>query len=252
LIKTKYIITISISYLTIFNPWLSSRAYPNNNQTDNQYLIKQANLVYLNAGGKKVYPVDEASQNANFLKFRQQFQAALQRKDLNFLLQHLDNNIKLSFGGHQGKRDFIQLWKLDKNPEKSEVWRTLLELLPLGGKFQDQTRTSFIAPYTFLAEVDDPYNQCIITGQDVSVRSGTSSQSNRLGLLSYDLVKCFYQSNPRKETINGETYPWIAIETTEKIKGYVYGKYIRSPIDYRVNFVRQNGVWKMSFFVAGD
>jgi len=178
---------------------------------------------------------------------------SLERKDLPFLLEHIDDKIKISFGLPSGKNDFLRIWKLKQNPQESEVWTTLLKVLRLGGKFDNQPKTSFTAPYTFFADnIRDSFGEWIIIGQSVKLRETASVQGKILGLLNYDIVKYIGEKNPIKETIDGETYPWIKIETTEKIQGYVYGKYIRSPIDYRVNFVKKNGKWKITFFVAGD
>lgn len=218
--------------------------------------IKDVHIVqapFLNQNGKKVIPRDEAEVNPDFFKFRQQLGQALQKKDLDFVLSHLDDNVKLSFGGLAGKKDFLKMWNLEKNPEKSEMWRTLLDVINLGGRFEDKERNSFTAPYTFLAEeVEDSYQSLIVIGENVTVRKTPSTKGAILGFLSYDVVKRVYESNPPQETINQETHPWIKIETKEGIVGYVYGKYMRSPIDYRVNFVKKDGTWKITFFIAGD
>ena len=92
----------------------------------------------------------------------------------------------------------------------------------------------------------------IIIGENVTVRKTPTLQGEILGFLSYDLVKVVYESSLSKETIDGETHPWIKIKSTEGVIGYVYGKYIRSPIDYRVNFVKKDNTWKIVFFLAGD
>lgn len=216
-----------------------------------QFTISQA--PFLNQKGKKVIPIDQAEVNSDFFTFRQELQKALENKDLDFLLSHLDDNIKLTFGGRYGKQDFIKLWNLSENPENSDVWQTLLEVIKLGGKFADNQRTSFIAPYTFLAEeIEDPFEDMIIIGENITVRKTPSLQGKILGFLSYDVVKVVYGANSPSETINGETHPWIKIKTTEGVTGYVYGKYIRSPIDYRVDFVKTGNTWKMVFFIAGD
>ena len=216
-----------------------------------QLIIAQA--PFLNQKGKKVIPTDQAEVNPDFFQFRQKLRQALEKKDLDFVLSHLDENAKLTFGGRAGQKDFLKIWNLEKNPEKSEMWQTFLDVIDLGGKFQDQERNSFVAPYTFLAEeVEDSFESLIVIGENVTVRKTASVKGPVLGFLSYDVVKRVYESNPPQETINGETHPWMKIETKEGVVGYVYGKYIRSPIDYRANFVKKDGKWKIIFFIAGD
>jgi len=34
--------------------------------------------------------------------------------------------------------------------------------------------------------------------------------------------------------------------------GYVYGRYVRRPLDYRVAFNKIDGAWKLTAFVKGD
>lgn len=48
---------------------------------------------------------------------------------------------------------------------------------------------------------------------------------------------------------------WYQIELLngkKKIKGWVYYKYIYSPVGYRVILAKENGKWLIQTFVAGD
>ncbi|NES65057.1 MAG: SH3 domain-containing protein [Okeania sp. SIO2D1] len=217
--------------------------------------------TYLNEGGIKVYPVDEASKNPDFLKFRQELEQAITNKDLGFLIKHTDENIQL-FGTYQGIDTFMNFWELDKQPQQSKLWKTLEDTIKLGGKFQDNNFNFFIAPYTFFTPgVSDFYSKIIVTDTDVAMRNIPSSKGEILGLLSYDVVSLIpstqsdietRQTTPPVETIDGETYPWLKVQTAEGIQGYVYGKYLRQLLDYRVGFKKKNDTWKMVFFVAGD
>ena len=244
--------TNKVSSFELWNAKLSLEKNHGSLQNNNQR-FKISQLPFLNQEGKKVIPVDQAEVNRDFFNFREKLRKALEDKDLDFLLSHLDENVKLTFGGRYGKKDFIQLWNLAENPENSDVWQVLLDVIELGGRYGDKQRNSFIAPYTFFAEeIEDAFEDMIVIGENVTVRQTSTLQGQILGFLSYDVVKRVYESNLPQETINGETYPWIKIKTTEGVFGYVYGKYIRSPIDYRVNFVKKDNTWKIVFFIAGD
>lgn len=35
-------------------------------------------------------------------------------------------------------------------------------------------------------------------------------------------------------------------------KGYIASRYVRSSVDYRASLSRENGRWRLNFFVAGD
>ena len=124
----------------------------------------------------------------------------------------------------------------------------------MGGAFGND-KTSFTAPI-FFANGDVPANtetyECsTIIGRNVNVRSKPSSKSKVITRLDYCVVRNS-ESKTGSETINGETYPWIAISTLDGVNGYVFGKYVRSIEDYRACFKKKNGVWKMVFFIAGD
>ena len=222
--------------------------YPQTN-ADRKVLVSQT----LKNNENKVFPVDEATRNVDFLKFRQELLTALEQKNLEFLLKHIDENIKVSFGGRHGKEDFIKYWELEQQPQQSQIWKTLEDTLKLGGKFEENNLNSFIAPYTFLSKkIREPYSQLIVTGRDVHLRRSPSLEGEILGVLSYDIVTSLSEANLPKTTINGETHSWVKVKTITGIEGYVYGKYVRSPIDYRANFQKKGEAWKMVFFVAGD
>mgnify|MGYP001569809104 FL=1 len=45
---------------------------------------------------------------------------------------------------------------------------------------------------------------------------------------------------------------WVKIKTQAGLTGYVSRRFIYSPIDYRARVVKQDGKWRLKFFVAGD
>jgi hypothetical protein len=44
----------------------------------------------------------------------------------------------------------------------------------------------------------------------------------------------------------------LKVETLSGKKGFIKAKYVRSPIDYRAIFEKNNGKWKMGAFISGD
>lgn len=208
--------------------------------------------TYLNEGGIKVDPVDEASKNPDFLEFRQELEQAIANKDLAFLIKHTDEDVQL-VGTFKGIDTLIKFWNLDKQPQQSRLWKTLADTIKLGGKFQDNNFNFFIAPYTFFAPAvgNNHFSQVIVTDTDVVMRNIPSSKGEILGLLSYDVLTRILPEHP-VETIDGETHHWVKVQTEEGIQGYVYGKYLRHLLDYRVGFKKKNDTWKIVFFVAAD
>ena len=262
--KNKHALSLNV-YVSKWEEWKNGHGIPQwlivdkHKNNDITYIIKKINkgriAIYLVEN--PFIPMDEADQNPDFKKFRDDLINAIKKKDLKFLLEHTDDKINYSFGGCDEDtiiKGFIKFWKLDENPEKSEIWYELGEVLRLGGAFNDD-KTSFTAPISFAARGYgelDAYEGSVIIGENVNVRSEPSSKSKVIARLSYCVVRSDGQNETGSETINGETYPWVAISTLDGVKGYVFGKYVRSPIDYRACFVKKNGVWKMVFFVNGD
>ena len=203
----------------------------------------------------KLYPVDEAQTDTSFFLFREDLLTAIQNKDIFSLVQHIDENIKCSFGDENGLSGFIKLWQLD-SPSKtssSPVWSTLEQVLNSGGTF-DQDRQLFIAPYLYATFPDkyDSFEYGAITGSGVRLRTEPGLQSQTIKNVSYEIVKLLGPSD-KTETIQGETHPWVQVELLDGTSGYVFGKFVGSPIDFRAGFERQsNDRWKMIFLVAGD
>ena len=95
----------------------------------------------------KLYPVDEASKDLSFKRFRDRLIGAVKKRDKRFLLSILHPKIMNSFGGDGGVREFVEMWKL--NSPDSKVWSELLTVLSMGGSFyqEDGTEDFSGAPY---------------------------------------------------------------------------------------------------------
>ncbi len=200
-------------------------------------------------------PVDEADGNPDFKAFRDRLLVAVREKDLEFLKKHVDQNIHYSFGESGGINGFLKYWNLNSNPEKSGFWSELEEVLKLGGTFDDKEKSSFTAPYVFsrFPGSYDAFEYAAVINKNVSIHAEPRSDSKIVGGLSYTVVKL--EKDPvstTSETTNGENFRWFTIRTLTGTEGYIYGKYLRSPLDYRTRFIKKDGVWKMTFFVAGD
>lgn len=196
-------------------------------------------------------PVDEASLDASFLGFRDDFLASVQSKDLAFLKNHLSPSIRYSFGINKGVNGFFHEWQLDTNPAKSKIWHELDQVLTLGGSF-DKNKAVFTAPYVFSnfpATVDSFENVAVIR-QNVNIHSAPNTNSSVIMGLSYKILR-LADSKLYKSTAAGDSTTWRKVETSAGA-GYIDNEYVRSPIDYRAQFRQENGLWKMILFVAGD
>lgn len=220
----------------------------NEKENDVNYVFKPA----------KLKPVNESKKNTELRNFLQDLLKVVENKDVEGLKGYIDSNIKASFGGDDGISDFIEMWELDIKPEKSMVWQELKNAILLGGTFGDENPNSYYTPYlhTRFPEDYDAFEYAAITGKEVNIRDKPTTKGKLVTQLTYDIVKILQydmEQAKQSQTIGGQTHNWQKIEMSDGKIGYVWGKFCRSPIDYRAGFskVRDEG-WKMTFFVAGD
>jgi len=102
----------------------------------------------------------------------------------------------------------------------------------------------FAAPYIFSnwPEDIDSFEHSVIFGSDVNLRKSPGTDGEVVGRLSYNVVKL----------PNEEPSAWIKVTTLGGQTGYVKSEFVRSSIDYRAGFEKKRGVWKMTYFLAGD
>jgi hypothetical protein len=211
-------------------------------------LITALNIA---AQERRLLPVDEGRQDRSFLSFRGRLLEAVKRRESKSIIAALDTKILNSFGGNGGIEEFVKNWKPD-DPD-SRLWDEMFEVLSLGGTFTDKSRREFCAPYVFTRFPDDldPFEYSAIIGDNVSVLAEPHDSAPIIGRLSYNIVKFDYEGSVADKNIeNG--FSWVKIVTPDGRPGYVSGKQIRNPGDYRICFKRQRGVWKITTFVAGD
>lgn len=198
-------------------------------------------------------PKDEANRDEEFLAFRTQLLAAIEARDLPFLLAHIDENVKCSFGGCAGIAAFKTEWKLDTNPQESKLWGELKRVLSLGGTFK---RDVFTAPWTFseFPSEFDASKFAVVTGRSVNIRQRPRSNAAPMGKVTYLVVRDLQHEETKEivEVIGNDSYTWQKIGLPDGSAGYVYGKFFRKPLDYRAAFKPIDDVWKLTMFVAGD
>jgi hypothetical protein len=190
----------------------------------------------------QLLPVDEAPRRPDFLAFRQELQAIVERRDVPALLKVLDPNIKVSFGGGDGIDGFKKKWKLDSN--QSDVWNELGWVLAHGGTFEETD--AFRAPYVYSRwpEKFDPFEHVAVVGSQVRIRSAAAKDAPIIETLTYAIVQLDLESDSQGQ--------WTAIKLTNGRAGFVASQLLRSPVDYRAFFNRVDGRWRMTAFVAGD
>jgi len=203
-----------------------------------------------------VKPVDSAKSDPSFLAFRAKLIAAAERKDATAILAIVDPRIKNGFGGNDGIANFKKRWKITN--KNSEFWKEFLLVVKNGGNFSKEGNAKmFVAPYTFSdwPEDLDVFEYFVIFGNNVNLRDKPSTDGKVIGSLSYNIVKIDGERSTTKRTGPGEfdlVPDWHKVKTLSGKEGFVKEEYVRSGIDFRAGFEKKRGVWKMTFFLAGD
>ena len=200
-----------------------------------------------------VKPVDEASQEASFVAFRTRLIAAAERKDAKFILSIVDPKISNGFGGLDGIANFKKSWKIES--KNSEFWAEFLPVIKNGGHFIGEGRNRlslFAAPYTFngFPEDLDGVPNFAIFGSDVNLRKEPNVGSEVVAKLSYNIVELVEDAGNAAEVQRKSG--WFKVNTLGGMTGHVKSEFVRADIDYRAGFAKKRGVWKMTFFLAGD
>ena len=190
----------------------------------------------------RLLPVDQATSVPDFFSFRAQLQVAVARRDVEAVISVLSKDVKLSFGGDAGVEDFKNMWKPGRSD--SELWEKLAAVLSLGGTFASDG--TFTAPYVFTKwpQDKDAFTHMAAVGTAVRVRSSESTASTVLAALDYSIVEVV--ESPAEES------KWVQVRLGPNRTGYVDSRFLRSPIDYRINFAKLDGRWQVIFFLAGD
>lgn len=197
---------------------------------------------------KKLVPTDDATKDPSFLSFRSQLLQALARRDTTYLYSVLAPDIKNTFGGDDSIPGFKRLWKMDQ--PTTPVWEALTRVLSLGGELKGET---FQAPYVFAKwpQSVDAFEFVAIVGELVSVREEPRPDAPKLAALSWDIVT-FREWKGLGENGTPTAESWAQIELGSGKTGWVYGRYVYSPVSWRAIFEKREGRWVLTTFIAGD
>lgn len=202
----------------------------------------------------QLWPIDDSHRVPSFAEFKRDLLRAAETKDIRFLFKHVDEDIRASLGIYEGKAKFREFWELDTDPENSKIWKELAAVLNLGLVLREG---AFEGPYL---SVHFPYNRFevesygVVSGSGVNLRSGPSRTAQIIAQVGHLIVRTELEAGEErvKETIGGETHEWIRIVLPSGQRCYVYGKYFRTPLDFRARFELKDETWYLTSFIAGD
>ena len=107
------------------------------------------------------------------------------------------------------------------------------------------TQMAFHIPYVFAnwPDAHDPFTHIAVTGVDVPAFAEPADTAPVVARLTHEIVAL-----PAWNPANGFHQIALADGTT----AFVSERQLRSPIDYRAGFVREQGEWMLEIFIAGD
>ena len=188
----------------------------------------------------RIPPVDQCTADPSFVQFRSELRRTIAKRDTDALLKVVADDVHASLGGHVGKKDFIELWQLDR-PMSSKVWKELGDALRLGCTMSNGVATAPSFEDQIGADRDAFETMIALPGSVLGRRP--NDQSAAVARLKWHML-----------TMRGnwDGGPWIAVRLDDGRSGFVRRALVRSPIDYRAWFRKRQGTWQMEGFLAGD
>jgi hypothetical protein len=211
----------------------------------------------------KLLPVDEGAGQADFYTFRNGLLDAINRKDREALLAHVDSNVQISFGVQGGLQAFRETWFMEGI--ESPLWELLRVILENGGTFrQSAAGTDFAAPYVYAAWPGqyDAFQHMAILEREVPVYENPGGRGIPIAYFNHDIVRVDMDQSYPPHSEEPPAYrqmwgfkEWYHISTIDgTLSGYVHWKKAWSPVGYRALFrkVIPGNQWKLTVLIAGD
>jgi hypothetical protein len=185
-------------------------------------------------------PRDECSGLPGGAEFRHSLAAAVLDRDADALAALALPEVKLGFGGDDGRERFLE--RLRDNDDG--LMDELGQVLQLGCAINAQGGLTM--PWYFAQELGDvdAYGAAFVTGENVPMLSKPDPQSTTVANLSWDLVELSEGLDP--------ALALAPVTTSDGHTGYVSTERLRSLIDYRLLAVREGEGWRISAILAGD
>lgn len=195
----------------------------------------------------KIYPVDQSPLDTSLFVFWVQLRKAVEKKDIFYIMDHLDPNIDNGPDYPSTVAGFVEKWHLknEVSTQVSDLWLAMDRLLNLGGVL-NQRKTKFISPYytALLPNNAAKDSLGVILGQGVRIRTAPNSESKILMVKSHDIVPVKDPNGP-EELIGVESFPWVKIMLRDSTEGFVYGKYLGQPSDVQMTLQKFGQNWRV-------
>ena len=177
------------------------------------------------------------------------------KQDFQGLIRCTDRQIIIGFSVPEGRNAFISKWENNQ----TLLWQLLEHLLDMGPGRINPNSWEFPYVYRHWPGELDAKKHGLITGNRVNIREGPGLFTEKIGQLSHVVVKVdldqssvFLQSDRLKEN-KIEKHNWYSISTLDnRMKGYVYWKYLWRPGSWRMTVEKMNGRWWITALISDD
>ncbi|MBO0349073.1 SH3 domain-containing protein [Phormidium pseudopriestleyi FRX01] len=208
---------------------------------------------------------DEAVPGSDFYQFRAQLREAVQNRNAQFV-----GSIIPETGLTTGFSVLRTLENLNLDDPQGRFWLLLEKAVAIGCVPAENPSTYNIdagseiwvcpnvaqafarqvpAPNSE-AEVSWPVDRVVVVGENVNARSQPSLDSEAIATLSNEVVQ-MDRDRQLPETFD-PIDSWTAIRLRDDREGYVYNRYVYSPLESRALFGKINGEWQLLAMPGGE
>jgi hypothetical protein len=181
--------------------------------------------------GPSLPPVFEWDQDNTLNAFRGQMIELIRTRDEKRLFDHVDPNVRISFGPGTGINAFTRAWYIQPH------WDELFAIFYIGGGvFRDRDHFETPSMHANWPEKLDPHAFAVVMSRSTPLRESKDPKSKAIATLSFDIVK----------PLGEKGYVRVADGRT----GWVDPRLLMSPAGYRVELVRKWGTWKIEAMIS--
>ena len=200
------------------------------------------------SGGRQLLPHDAAAETEDLVAARTAILDALDRNDYNAVASYASPEVQAYYDAVPGREELIRCLR------DEGLAKRMTKALKAGGRFYDDGGTGqrgFIAPSLFIdfPEDLDPYENAVVYGEDVNIRSQPDVKSKVVTQLTYHIVG-FPEWNP-KPCKSGSGHQWHRVRLPSGEYGYLAEDYLWTTGSERFHFMKVDGKWRLEFVMTG-
>jgi len=203
--------------------------------------------VPLAAQERRLPPVDEAQKDGTWTSFRAQLLAAVEKRDLQYVLGVIDRDVRNGSDSPRGIEEFRARWHLDD--ADTPFWRELAAALALGSAWleRDDQPRELCVPYVLgrWPRDLDPLDNGVVTARAAPVRAGPSAQARTLATVTHVVVPVTDWEVDDSDAASKQK--WVKIRYRGR-DGYVAEQHMRSPIEHAACFAKKELGWRLTVF----